>query len=68
MKIHRVVVILDGKTGLLTGLLAGKQGWKCPVDLVVTCCRSKVLKVILIDSDFRVILIDSDFPESQVML
>ena len=29
---------LDGKTGLLTGLLAGKQGWKCPVTLIVTCC------------------------------
>ena len=27
---------LDGKTGLLTGLLAGKQGWKCPVDLLMT--------------------------------
>jgi hypothetical protein len=53
MKIHRVVVILDGKTGLLTGLLSGKQDWKCPVVLVVTCCGSKTLKVILIDSDFR---------------
>jgi hypothetical protein len=29
--------ILDAKTGLLTGLLAGKQGWKCPVALVATC-------------------------------
>ena len=44
---------LDGKTGLLTGLLAGKQGWKCPVVLLATCCGSKSLKVILIDSDFR---------------
>ena len=43
---------LDGKTGLLTGLLAGKQGWKCPVSLLATCCGSKLLKVILIDSDF----------------
>jgi hypothetical protein len=41
------------KTGLLTGLLTGKQGWKCPVALLVTCCGSKSLKVILIDSDFR---------------
>ena len=45
--------ILDAKTGLLTGLLAGKQGWKCPVALLMTCCGSKSLKVILIDSDFR---------------
>ncbi len=44
---------LDVKTGLLTGLLAGKQGWKCPVALLATCCGSKSLKVILIDSDFR---------------
>ena len=44
---------LDAKTGLLTGLLAGKQGWKCPVPLLATCCGSKSLKVILIDSDFR---------------
>ncbi len=44
---------LDGKTGLLTGLLTGKQDWKCPVDLLATCCGSKSLKVILIDSDFR---------------
>ena len=43
---------LDGKTGLLTGLLGGKQGWKCPVSLIATCCGSKLLKVILIDSDF----------------
>ena len=46
------VIILDGKTGLLTGLLAGKQDWKCPVSLLATCCGSKLLKVILIDSDF----------------
>ncbi len=45
--------LLDGKTGLLTGLLAGKQGWKCPVAPLATCCGSKSLKVILIDSDFR---------------
>ncbi len=44
---------LDGKTGLLTGMLSGKQGWKCPVALLVTCCGSKSLKVIRIDSDFR---------------
>ncbi len=43
---------LDGKTGLRTGLLAGKQDWKCPVSLLATCCGSKLLKVILIDSDF----------------
>ena len=42
----------DGKTDLLTGLLGGKQGWKCPVSLLVTCCGSKLLKVILIVSDF----------------
>ncbi len=46
------LVALDGKTGLLTGLLAGKQDWKCPVSLLVTCCGSKSLKVMLIDSDF----------------
>ena len=28
---------LDGKTGLLTGLLAGKQVWKNPVALLATC-------------------------------
>ncbi len=44
---------LDVKTGLLTGLLAGKQDWKCPVALIMTCYGSKSLKVILIDSDFR---------------
>ncbi len=44
---------VDGKTGLLTDLLEGKQGWKCPVALLATCCGSKSLKVILIDSDFR---------------
>ncbi len=44
---------IDAKTGLLTDLLAGKQGWKCPVALIATCCGSKSLKVILIDSDFR---------------
>jgi hypothetical protein len=44
---------LDAKTGLLTGLLVGKQDWKCPVALLGTCCGSKSLKVILIDSDFR---------------
>ena len=41
-----------GKTGLVTGLLGGKQGWKCPVVLLGTCCGSKSLKDILIDSDF----------------
>jgi hypothetical protein len=49
----REVCDLDGKTGLLTGLLVGKQDWKCPVSLVATSCGSKSLKVILIDSDFR---------------
>jgi len=43
---------LDGKTGLLTGLLTGIQGWKCPVALSQTCCGSKSLKVILMDSNF----------------
>jgi hypothetical protein len=47
------LLVLDGKTDLLTGLLEGKQGWKCPVALLATCCGSKSLKVILIDSDFR---------------
>jgi hypothetical protein len=47
-------VCLDAKTGLLTGFLEEKQDWKCPVALLVTCCGSKSLKVILIDSDFRV--------------
>ena len=27
---------LDTKTGLLTGLLSGKLGWKCPVALLAT--------------------------------
>jgi hypothetical protein len=40
--------ILDGKTGLLTGI----QGWKCPVALSQTCYGSKSLKVILMDSNF----------------
>ena len=44
---------LDGKTGLVTVLLGGKQDWKCPVTLLATCCGFKSLKVILIDSDFR---------------
>ena len=43
---------LDRKTGLITGLIVGKQDWKCPVALIATCCGSKSLKVILIDSDF----------------
>jgi hypothetical protein len=41
------VQALDAKTGLL------KQCWKCPVALLMTCCGSTSLKVILIDSDFR---------------
>jgi hypothetical protein len=45
---------LDVKTDLLTCLIGGKQGWKCPVVLLMTCCGSKSLKVILIYSDFRV--------------
>jgi hypothetical protein len=44
---------VDVKTDLITELLPGKQGWKCPVALLATCCGSKSLKVILIDSDFR---------------
>ena len=43
---------LDVKTGLLTGLLTGIQGWKCPVALSQTCYGSKSLKVILMDSNF----------------
>jgi hypothetical protein len=43
---------LDAKTGLLTGLLTGIQGWKCPVALSQTCYGSKSLKVILMDSNF----------------
>ena len=50
--VGRLDKILDGKTGLLTGLLTGKQGISSPVSLLVTCCGSKSLKVILIDSDF----------------
>ncbi len=44
---------LDVKTDLLTCLLVGKQDWKDPVALLTTCCGSKSLKVILIDSNFR---------------
>lgn len=44
--------LLDVKTGLLTGLLTGIQGWKCPVALSQTCYGSKSLKVILMDSNF----------------
>ena len=43
---------LDGKTGLLTVLLTGIQGWKCPVALSQTCYEYKSLKVILMDSNF----------------
>ena len=43
---------IDGKTGLLTGLLTGIQVWKCPVALSQTCYGSKSLKVILMDSNF----------------
>jgi hypothetical protein len=43
---------LDVKTGLLTGLLTGIQGWKCPVASSQTCYGSKSLKVILMDSNF----------------
>jgi hypothetical protein len=45
-------LILDGKTVLLTGLLTGIQGWKCPVALSQTCYGSLSLKVILMDSNF----------------
>ena len=48
----RRVLSLDVKTGLLTGLLTGIQGWKCPVALSQTCYGSKSLKVILMDSNF----------------
>jgi hypothetical protein len=47
-----VLTPLDGKTGLLTGLLTGILGWKCPVALSQTCYGSKSLKVILMDSNF----------------
>ena len=47
-----LVTRLDGKTGLLTGLLTGIQVWKCPVALSQTCYGSKSLKVILMDSNF----------------
>ncbi len=43
------------KTVLLTDLLGGKQDWKCPFPLLSTCCGSKSLKVILIDSDLTLI-------------
>jgi hypothetical protein len=46
------LVTLERETDLITGLLSGKQGWKCPVSLISTCCGSKSLKVILIDSGF----------------
>ncbi len=49
--------LLDAKTGLLTVLLAGKQGWKWPVPLLGTCCGSKSLIGILIDPDFRAYLV-----------
>ncbi len=48
----RSMCYLDTKTGLLTGLLTGIQGWKCPVALSQTCYGSKSLKVILMDSNF----------------
>jgi hypothetical protein len=47
-----MVVDLDAKTGLLTDLLTGIQGWKCPVAMSQTCYGSKSLKVILMDSNF----------------
>jgi hypothetical protein len=46
------IPVLDAKTDLLTGLLTGIQGWKCPVALSQTCYGSKSLKVILMDSNF----------------
>jgi hypothetical protein len=52
MRIFESEWILDAKTGLLTGLLTGIQGWKCPVALSQTCYGSKSLKVILMDSNF----------------
>ena len=45
-------------------MVAGKQGWKCPVVLLATCCGSKSLKVILIGSDFRACLLKSTFTEA----
>jgi hypothetical protein len=61
--VSELVVTLDVKTGLLTGLLvgkqgifflAGKQGWKCPVSLLETCCGFKSLNVMLIQALRRV--------------
>ncbi len=48
----QALTTLDAKTGLLTVLLTGIQGWKCPVALSQTCCGSKSLEVILMDSNF----------------
>jgi hypothetical protein len=53
---------LDAKTGLLTGLLTGIQGWKCPVALSQTCYGSKSLKVILMDSNFVAVNVDDADP------
>ena len=50
--LESTVVSLDGKTGLVTGLLTGIQDWKCPVALSQTSYGSKSLKVILMDSNF----------------
>jgi hypothetical protein len=49
---QKLVYTLDAKTGLLTVLLTGIQGWKFPVALSQTCYGSKSLKVILMDSNF----------------
>ena len=37
----------------LQAYIQTSMGKKCPVALLATCCGSKSLKVILIDSDFR---------------
>jgi hypothetical protein len=43
---------LDGKTGLVSGLVPGFQGWKYPGALAQPCCELKSLKFILSDSNF----------------
>jgi hypothetical protein len=45
-------VSLDGIPGVVPGLVAGFQGWKCPGALAQPCCELKSLKFILSDSNF----------------
>ncbi len=52
MRRTRTLDVKTVKTGQLTGLLTGIQGWKCFVALSQTCYGSKSLKVILMDSNF----------------